>query len=383
MPEENVTEVVENKDPNARAEVVADTETPEPKESEKGLSLRDALEVAIISEKDTREQEKPKRDKDLEVSYKGKRQKEASSQEQLKPLEPPAEYTNEEKEDFLAATPVQQRAALRLMKQSHAALQKLSAGHEELKRGRAEYSHLETLAKDLEPFARAIGNKEPITVAMQKALRMWSEFANPDDPTAAAAEYLRARGRGDAIPESWVNNNKQSRNTQEDNALQKQVNALTLRLAQEDQKRALQPVIEALSEFESTKNAAGKPKYPSFRSEDSSEEGIRFAKLFGSLVNGTTGFSQEFIARTKERIPNLTKARLYEEAYKFSGGKVDESEAPRNQSMQDKIIRSSRAAAPVPGNVTRSSSSSGKKTYATTREAAAAALAEIREAEGN
>lgn len=382
--EENVTNalsVEENPQPDAPAVEIA-TVGEEPKaEPTKGLSLRDALEVAVVAEGDGKKPTRTDKDK-LEVSYKGKRGREEAKLPEPKPepiakvLQAPSEWNKEEKADFEASTPKQQEAALRLHRSR-------SASIDEIRRARAELQHIERLSQDVEPFLRAMGNKDPSAVAIQKALKMWTEFEKAEDPRAAAAEYLRAKGKGDAIPEDWTATDAPTKQSQENASLLKELNDIKQRLAREDHARALQPVVETLHEFEATLNAAGKPKFPSFRSDDTSEDGLKFASQFGSLVNGVTEFSKEFIARTSARIPNLTRARLYEEAYKFSGGLVDESAAPRTQNTQKHLLQSSRAASSVPGNGTNSASSGTVRKFKTTREAAAAALAELRELEGD
>jgi hypothetical protein len=382
-PEENVindSNVEVSPQPDAPG-VEAPAEPTEKAEEAKGLSLRDSLEVAIASEKAPEKEPKTRSDK-LEVSYKGKRGREEAKLPEAKPepvakvLQAPSEWNKEEKADFEASTPKQQEAALRLHRSR-------SASIEEIRRSRAELQHLERLSQDVEPFLRAMGNKDPSPVAIQKALKMWADFEKAEDPRQAAAEYLRAKGKGDAIPEDWTASDAPSKQSQENATLLKELNDIKQRLAREDHAKALQPVVETLQEFEGTKNAAGKPKFPSFRSDDTSPEGVAFAGSFGSLVNGVTPFSKEFIARTQSRIPNLTRAQLFEEAYKFSGGLVDDSPAPRPQATQKHIQQSSRAASSVPGNGSSATSSGQVKRYKTTREAAAAALAELRELEGD
>ena len=370
-------EVAENKDPAAAAVEIPTPEEPAQEEPKKGLSLRDALEVAVVATKE----EAPKQanhDKGLEVSYKGKPERKEPETPPSPPRpahQPPAEFKREEREDFLAISPKQQEAALRLHRSRMSTL-------EDIKREAADLRIYRKLSEDVDPFLRAMGIKDPSPVAIQKALKMWHDFEKAEDPREAAANYLRAKGREDAIPESWLEDAGAKKEDPRNAALQEELNQIKLRLAREDHEKALQPVVEALHEFEAQKNAAGKPKYPSFRSDDTSEDGLKFASSFGSLVNGKTDFSKEFIARTKARIPNLSVQRLYEEAYKFAGGVVDEAEAPRTQSTQKHIINASRAAASVPGNGSNSASSGKVKVYKSTRDAAAAALAMLREAEG-
>ncbi len=367
MQEGNATKSESSVEP---VEVNTDTETPAveateetPTEEAKGLSLGDALEVAFEAHKEKDEAAKAKRDEGLEVSYKGKRGREeakAPEVQEAKAIQPPAEYTAKEKEDFLASSPSQQAAALRLHRQRMSTIDEIRREKEAIRREREETQHIQSLAKEIEPFVRAMGTKDSPTVAMQKAIKMWHDFQNAEDPRAAAAEYLRAKGIEDAIPSEWSDAVKNKGPAPEIVALQKELEAIKMRHQRDELERSLSQRAEEFRSFTSTTNAAGRPKYPSIRGDDTSEEGIRLASFFGSLVKGDTPFSREFIQRTEARIPNLTRAQLLEEAYKFCGGTVDDAEAPRTQSTQKHIIQSSRAASSRPGNSSRNVSSSRK-----------------------
>jgi hypothetical protein len=362
-------------------------ETPDaPIEEAKGLSLRDALEVAHEANKDVNNDRNDKsapspRKVDNENGREGgEASKEATqsngtggsreaSPVSLSPLEPPAEWNRDEKEAFREGSRKQQEAALRLHNSRAQTVNEIRAA-------RAELEHLKKLNDDVTPYLKAMGVKESSPVALQKALKMWREFEEAKDPRAAAAAYLEAKGV--EVPKEFLID---AENTIDPKiaAIQQELSSVKNRLAQEDRARLEETFSSTWQSFESSTNAAGKAKFPDL---NDSETGLRLASNIGSLVGGQTELSKQFIANAKERIPNLTWDRLYEEAYKFHGGKVDDSEAPRPKSQKQHIAISRRAASSVPGRGGSGASDSGKKLYKTLREAQEAALASIRETEG-
>lgn len=353
----------ENDTENAVAEEVtapeaAPAETPTAPEPEKG-SLRESLERAMESVKS----EEPEPVKKAEP---------APVKQEPPPLQPPAEYDKEEQEDFRQSSRKAQEAALRLHKSRMRTL-------DELKERSRSVSHIEKLAQEIEPYVRATGMKEPATVAMQKAIAMYNQF-NVDDPAkarAAAREYLRAKG---IDPRAIIEDDSQNQAAAippELASTLRDVDVIKSRLAEEDRKRATDSLSSAWMGFESIKNAAGKPKYPDL---GDTESGLRLASSIGSLVSGVTDLSKQFIANAQSRIPGLTYDRLLEEAYRFHGGKVDDSAAPtRTQSTQSHLTNSRRAASSVPGRSAGSSSSGPVRKFKSTREAAEAALAQLRD----
>lgn len=339
-------------------EVQSETKT----EETKGLSLRDALEVAneAIKAPQTTEPEKTETVKE-EVKAPVK---------EVPKFSAPGEWTPEERADFEATTPKQQEATLRLYNARKVKL-------EEIKREAADLEWAKELAKEVEPYLKAVGGKKKAHEALIDALKMRREF-DEGDPREAAVAYLKAKGipvpkeLEEGIPESKVDNEKIT-------TLQKSHDELKLRLDREDQAKFSQAIGQEWQTFERSKNAAGTPKFPDV---NNTESGIRMSSNIGSLVNGVTDLSKQFIASVKSRIPDVTMQVLLSEAYKYFGGKVDDSEAPKTQSTQKHIAKSSRAASSVPGRGAHSTSSGPVKLYKTRREASEAALAEIREREG-
>lgn len=406
MPEAKSTEGAE-----VPAEVKTEAQIPEVKEGDvsdaekpSGLSRRDALEVALEAHKEPGRDaagrfigEEKKSEKLLRGTDKGKKgtgnavEKEAQpsgdgsatsndkpsadpAQSQLPALQPPAEWSAEEKADFAASSRKAQEAALRL---HHSRMGIL----EDIKRAKAENASLKELADSMGPYLRAVGVDQPSEVALKKALKMWREFED-GDPRAAAAAYLRAKkvavpkeleaaaeGDGSAkVPDSQIS------------ALQTEVNNLKQEREQEKRSATAAVLQQEWGTFESSKNGAGASKYPDINNTDA---GLKLSRNIGSLVCGTTELSKQFIANVKDRIPDLTYGKLLEEAYRYLGGRVDDSQATRTQESPEEkkrhLVQSSRAAASVPGRGVGFAGGSAVKKFATRREALAYAIQQSKE----
>lgn len=317
----------------------------EPEQESKGLSLRDSLEKSL---------------KDIQAKEAGI-ESESEVKEEPKKVSrfvPPAEWNKEEKDDFLQLSEKQQQAVMRIHKSRNSKL-------EELKKATQEYNDAKSLAQTLTPYIKSIGVKEPTETALKKALQMWREFEE-GDPREKAAAYLKVKG----VP---VPNELLVTPTQDDEKiipLQNELNNIKQRIAQEDYARAAANLQQTWASFEQEKNAGGKSKYPDL---DDSEKGISLAANIGSLVNGETDLSRQFIANVQSRIPDLTSNKLLAEAYKYCGGRIDETDTPRTQDTQKHILKARRASASVPGRGAQTRTDVVKK-YKTTREALEAAV---------
>lgn len=370
-----------NNEINTSAEgVVADNDLPI--EKPKGLSLRDALEVAIVATEDKKENERVRTGNasSSDSSEQGgakeevvsARDTEAKVPSEEPKYEPPAEYTAEEKRYFSELSRKAQEAQLRLDKSRKAKI-------EEIKSAQREYDYVKRLAESVNPYIKARGLKESPEVALTKAVEMWREFEE-GDPKRAAAEYLRAKG---IEPPKELLEEIQANPYQEQLApLQNKLNQIEQRIAQEDYARAGQSLTQAWSAFAEQKNAAGGPRFPDIVSND--EAGLRRASEIGSLVSGSPELlpcgitSRQFIANVQARIPDASYLDLMAEAYKFVGGRVDESNTSKSQTSQEHLVKSNRAASSVPGRSASVNGSVGVKKYKTYREAAAAALEQLK-----
>lgn len=341
-------------------------------DTDKALSLRDALEVAIeATEHDTGRAEtdraadraasgdaRPKSDA-------GGNQPSVPASEEEPPLQPPAEWNNEEKADFAASSRKQQEAALRLHRSRMSRL-------EEIKTAARDFEHVKRLADDIEPFVRALGVKEKPAVAIQKAVALWKQFEE-GDPKAAAAAYLRAKGLN--VPRELIENQQADPLEEKLKPLQEELSSVKMKLAQEEHTKAAEALRQVWTSFEQAKNAAGGHRFPDIL-PDKGEAGLRLSSQIGSLVGGHTPLSQQFIASVRARNPEATFETLLTEAYRFYGGRVDDSEAPKSQSPQQHLYKSNRAASSVPGRGAPASNG-GVRRFKTYREALEAAKAEL------
>ncbi len=336
-------------------ETVEVVEVKDSTEEDKGLSLRDALEVAVTaSNHEEPAQEKEKVEK-----------QEAPKKEEPAPYNAPSEWNKEEQEDFNQSSRKQQEAALRLHKSRVSKL-------EEIKKATEEYKYVRSIADSITPVLKAMGMKDSPEVIMQKSAALWKEFEYAEDPKRAAANYLRAKG---IEPPAELENSAEpiSEYDRKLSALQEELNAVKARSVQEDRTKVETNLVQAWNSFEQTKNASGAIKYPDLVNES----GPSIAAKIGSLVSGVTPLSKQFVAEVSSRVPNLTYGKLLEEAYRFYGGRIDNTEAPRTQPAQNHVIKAKRAAASIPGRVGTLNANGTKKTFLSYRDAAKAALEEL------
>lgn len=334
------------------------------------LSLRDALEVALEAGHDDARNDKgvgapserAATDSEPGADTGGDDPNVQGSNEP--PLQPPAEFTADEKADFLLLSRKQQEAQIRLHKSRLSRL-------EEIKAASRDYEHVRRFAQQIEPYIKARGIKEPADVAIQKAVALWAE--TKADPKRSAAALLKANGL--PVPRDLLESEAPDPTTEKLFPLQERLNALESRIVQEDTAKAASALNAIWSSFEQAKNAAGSARFPDIQ-PDKGESGLQLATEIGSLVSGKTPLSLQFINSVRARNPQATAETLITEAYRFLGGKVDDSEAPRTQSPQQHLYKSNRAAASVPGRGVSSSSGAVKK-FKSYREALEAAKAEL------
>lgn len=355
---------------------------------DKGLSMRDALEVSLIAlneeakpngtpESKEPEQSTPEPEQNAAVSEEQGDDALSSDTDKEEPggLTPPSEYSKEEKADFMQLSRKGQEAQLRLDKSRRRLFEEAKAEKEAVKKAKAEYEGLKTLSDSLTPYLKALGAKESTEVALKKALTVWHDLEY-GDPNSNAAAYLKAKGQ--AVPKELLatpNGAIPDKVFQEKiNPLQQQLNQVTDKLAKAERSQQASLKLSVFDALRQEKNGAGKPKYPGLH--DESEDGLRFLRKIGSLVYDETPISRDFIAGMRAINPNITYDGLIREAYRLTGGKVDDSEAPKTQETQKHIVRSRIAASSQPGRGTNPARNTVKK-YKTYREAAAAALAEL------
>jgi hypothetical protein len=348
----------------------APDETAVVKEAGETLSLRDALEVALEAQKDDAGNDegvgapsaRAATDAEPGTNTGGDAGNVSASDEP--PLQPPAEFNADEKADFLLLSRKQQEAQIRLHKSRLSRL-------EEIKAASRDYEHVRRLAQQIEPYIKARGIKEPADVAIQKAVALWAE--TKADPKRSAAALLKANGL--PVPRDLLESETRDPDQEKLSPLQERLIALESRIVREDQEKAASALNSIWSSFEQQRNAAGSARFPDIQ-PDKGQSGLQLASEIGSLVSGKTPLSLQFINSVRARNPHASAETLITEAYRFLGGKVDDSEAARTQSPQQHLYKSNRAAASVPGRGVSSSSSSVKK-FKSYREALEAAKAEL------
>ena len=385
MPKENATAGT-----NARAKVVevsgqqpeSQTQSNVPADETPKLSRRDALQVAIAATKD----EKPGSDlnpvpeRKIKSSPLEKTETTSSTSSEEKPLEAPAEFSPEEKEDFKLLSRKGQEAQLRLHNSGKKRIAEIKKATEEHDKKLAARQSFEKLEPGLNMFLKAHGINMPAEVALTRALEMWKEFNVPagDEAGAKAAVAAYLQARKIPVPKELLNGAAAPAARSENDPLQKKVDELSSKVERDELQQRGMFFANVWNTFESEKNASGKLKYPV---DWETEKGQELARDIGSLVGGQTSLSRDFIAKCQKRIPNLTYLRLFHEAYVYCGGEVDESAAPRTQDTQKHVRQSAAAASSRPGG-TGSSDVGAVKKYKTRREALAAAVSELRERDG-
>lgn len=323
--------------PEENAQENVNTETIEienvvqaPEEPEKGLSVREALEVAHTALDHKEETPAPAPAAEQKVS-------------QEPTYQPPAEYTKEEKEDFLGLSKRQQEASLRLYQSSRKRFDEIREESRRAKEAQEEYRSIKELSSSLEPYLKVMGVKERSDVALQKAVALWKDFEYAEDPKKAAAQYLMAKGV--QPPEDWLGGKTTNISDEQIRPLREELAEVKNILAQEQKAKVEAQILAEFGSFESAKNAAGSHKYPDLHSPS----GTLLAAKVGQLVNGITPLSKEFIQDVHSRIPNATYQTLIEEAYKMRGGRVDLSEVP-SQPAQNHLTKAKRASSSKPGS---------------------------------
>jgi hypothetical protein len=339
-------------------------------ENTETLSLRDALEVALEAQKDDAGDDQGVGAPSARAATEAPEGSDTAGDDRNvpgsdePPLQPPAEFTADEKADFLLLSRKQQEAQIRLHKSRLSRL-------EEIKAASRDYEHVKRFAQQIEPYIKARGIKEPADVAIQKAVALWAE--TKADPKRSAAALLRANGL--PVPRDLLEDETRDPQDEKLSPLQERLNALESRIVQEDTAKAATALNAIWSSFEQAKNAAGIARFPDIQPEKG-ESGLQLATEIGSLVSGKTPLSLQFINSVRARNPQASAETLITEAYRFLGGRVDDSEAPRTQSPQQHLYKSNRAAASVPGRGVSSSSGTVKK-FRSYREALEAAKAEL------
>lgn len=328
---------MENNTSLSRENVVNEEKPVEEPKAEPGLSRREALEVGIAAVKD---KEETKAEERATAAPEARVAPEAEVSQALvveKPtLEPYSRWKQETKDAFKKIPRELQEDSLRVA-------QSLDETVREVSHKTNEHRDLIDLRNALTPYLKAMGEKMPTEVALKKALKMWGEFENAEDPKLAAAEYLKAKGID--VPEGFLEKKDIQPLQIDPKAIKDEIKAEIFQeqtLARVSQERA-----DASLELETEKNEAGLLRFPQF---NGTEAGIQLATKMGQLVVGNHNDSVGFYAYLKARIPEseITQRRILEESYKWFGGTVDDTPGKKAPD-KNHLARSNRAATSVPG----------------------------------
>lgn len=329
--------------------------TQEPK-----LSRRDALEIGVAAHTDepVKETKTPARSESGKFTSseggKGAAREETKKAvdaggkpavtEGLSPLSAPAEYTKEEKEDFLASDRKSQERDLRLFAKNQALRAEGQRLINEAKREGESVKETRDLASQVSTYLKSRNGKELPHSEILKAVEVVNMLQGATSGSAVI-ELLEARGF--AVPKEVKDALVEKKEISPENrALQERLDRVETERAQEKATAHSTMLNDHWLNFGAQKNAAGFPRFPDIIGND--EKAQEIAREIGSLVHGKDLLSQNFIAKCQKRIPGLTYPKLYEEAYRISGGRIDESVAAQPEDAKEHLKRSNRAAASQP-----------------------------------
>lgn len=344
----------------------ASTEGQKPERDEKGLSLRASLKAAMQEAKETEKGDKaapsvaPRKRKEVVFN------KEPSSEQTSKTTsryEAPASFTPEEREVFASLAPEIQG---RILKINESLVEK----HKTLQRREEQVRWAEQIVQEAQPLIEKFGETMSPYQAIVKALKLRNDLET-GEPEAMAAAYLQRKGR--PVPKELLERAQPSAGSAAESDLRKKVEELENRFKREELTRSAELHLTAWNSFTSQKNEAGANRYPDV---NDTESGIQLATKIGQLVSGNTALSQEFIANIRSRNPHAGPIELLDAAYRYYGGRIDDSKPAQNTrkqpSTEEHLKRSAIAAASKPGSGGISSDRVVK--YKSTRDALAAAM---------
>jgi len=327
-------------------EVVEAAETElETKEESKdfdGLSMQDALKKAYDQHKDELPGQKAAETNDAPTTKEVKK-------ELAEEVEPPAEFSAAGKKAWkdkdIAGIQKEYRRVHDGRTQEIGRLQTESRkAREEAEREKKEASTWRELGKRAAPYIEARG-KEGVTAdqAILEALRLIDAFKNADPATAKAE--LKAIGIDlDSTAGKKASAEIPDEYKKELSDLRSELNSIKQKEEEQTYKNVAGVFNSVFGKMGSEKNRVGENLYPDL--QDSSEEGMVFAKRLGSFA-----FNPEFQAGVKRRFPDADFEKVVREAYSAAGGRVSGEVAKVSESNQGKIDRSRRAAASTPGRV--------------------------------
>jgi hypothetical protein len=328
-------------------------QAPEVSQEAPKLSRLDALEVAHKTIEDTNERSAaPSGDTSADTGKtdesRGANGAGGDNKQPVETIEPPAQWSKDEKTAFFEMDSRGRAAALRIhraQQQYHSReLERIRAEDGRIKEEEGKLEWARRLADQVEPFVKTRGDKRPTYEQIVDALKLVNEFDS--NPQKAAADILKAKGF--TPPGDWDRPAEPGIEDKIKPVLDR-VSTLEGELEQARKVQVANTFVELGTRMQATRNAAGTSRFPDF---NDTESGITLASQMGSLIRGEHEHSAGFVAYLRAKVPGAASDPLQalEEAYKWFGGKVDDSaEAPRPSDPQKHLIKSNRAASSVPG----------------------------------
>lgn len=336
----------------------SEDEKPEEKPAEAEAPIAAEAPVATDEPAAEEPEEKPEPKKARARNASGKFAKqEAAPEPQVEPeIEPPNGFTAEEKAAWKQGN----------VKAIQKGFQRLALERERVvSQAQNEGGTYRKLAETVAPYIEAAGmkGKDPAT-AITEALAVVNAInKNPQQALAAIAQ-LKGVTLG-AAPQNGQQQNGPDL-TQHLTPLQTQLNTVTEYIKTSQQRDVAASFSQVFDSMMNEKNKAGTTRFPDVKTD---EEGTRLASNIGSLVR-----SPDFQAAVRSRIHGAGLRELVVEAYKWYGGRIDDSEATKSQ--VNHLAKASRAASSVPGRG-GSAGQLPKKKFVDTGDAIDAALDEL------
>lgn len=293
-----------------------------------------ALTKALESGKEeTKESEAPKETAAKGRNEKGqflkgeqKQTKTPETKEETETVEPPAEFSQAAKEAF-------KKGDLKTVQAEYTRIMKSRT--QEMSRVQNEHQSVKQLAQVMMPYIETVAGqgKDPYR-AITEAIGVIAEINK--DPYKALKEIAEVKG----IKITIEGEPKENGHHPEITSLRDEVSQLKNKQATAELQQLGQMFGQVFETMQKETNKAGSQRFADLTDD---EAGLARAGQIGSLIR-----SQDFQRAVQARIPGAGLRDYVEQAYRWFGFRVDDSEPSRSQASNH-IQKANRAAASVPG----------------------------------
>lgn len=325
----------------------------------------DAALSAALEKKEESEDENGESE-DAETEDSSEDAESEPEQEEETTFDPPPEWNKEEKEMFRSLDRKGQAAHLRVYEAGRNQYRKyISEADQARRQATAEYRHLQEMARVVDPFVKAAGlkAKDPYKAITEAVALTHLLNTNPKETIHQILRLKKIPIDSLTQPDAQPNSELQG--------LQSEVHSLKTELEASKSQQVRNTLAEVWENVVSEKNTTGTAKYPDLNDTD---QGIALAQRTGSLLR-----SADFQRAVKARIPNATLRDFVIEAYRWNGGRIDDSAQSKSaaKTTPAQLNRARRASASVPGRAGRSTSGALKTKAKTLDEALEMALDDL------